>query len=68
MKFEIEGAITHEHEECLCAHMVLDDLGIPRQDAKGEVYSLVGRIKEMRRGLLKLASDMESSSLSTSQN
>lgn len=41
-----------EAEEAECAHMVLDDMGIDREQAKGNVYSLVGRI-----GLLKAESD-----------
>ena len=40
--------VFHQAEEAECAHMVLDDMGIPREEAnpreEGEMYSLVGRI------------------------
>lgn len=35
-----------EAEEAQCAHLVLDDMGVPRADNHGAIYSLVGRIKK----------------------
>ena len=34
-------------EEVDCAHKWLDDRGIPRADAGGEVFSLVGRMMRL---------------------
>lgn len=39
------AALEHMAEEAECAHMYLDDLNVPRADAGGKVFSLVGRIK-----------------------
>lgn len=40
--------VFHQAEEAECAHTVLDDMGIPREEEnpreEGEMYSLVGRI------------------------
>ncbi len=40
--------VFHQAEEAECAHTVLDDMGIPREEEspreEGELYSLVGRI------------------------
>lgn len=35
-------------EEVWCAHKWLDDMGIPRADVGGEVFSLVGRMTRLR--------------------
>lgn len=40
----------HEAEEAECAHMHLDDQGVPRISADGRRYSLVGRIMAYARG------------------
>jgi hypothetical protein len=45
-------------EEAECAHMYLDDLKIPREDNK-DVFSLVGRIKELEKRYLKQMSETE---------
>jgi hypothetical protein len=44
---EQEKRIQFE-EEVECAHMWLDDQGIPRVDVGGEVFSLVGRMMLLR--------------------
>ena len=36
-------------EDLECVHMYLDDLKIPRTDSKNEVYSIVGRIKQLEK-------------------
>jgi hypothetical protein len=45
-------------EEVECAHMYLDDLKIPREDDK-DLFSLVGRIKELEKRYLKQMSETE---------
>ena len=45
-------------EEIECVHMYLDDLGIPREDYK-DVFSLVGRIKQLEKRYLKQMSEVE---------
>ena len=45
-------------EEVECAHMYLDDLNIPREDSK-DVFSLVGRIKQLEKRYLKQMSELE---------
>jgi predicted HAD superfamily phosphohydrolase len=45
-------------EELECAHMYLDDLKIPREDDK-DLFSLVGRIKQLEKRYLKQMSDIE---------
>jgi hypothetical protein len=42
-----EARLAYEAEEAECAHMVLDDWGVPRED-NGNRYSLVGRITVAR--------------------
>ncbi len=39
--------ISNLKEDLECAHMYLDDLEIPRTDSNNEIYSLVGRIKQL---------------------
>ena len=34
-------------EDLECVHLYLDDKEAPRQDDKGETYSIVGRIKQL---------------------
>ena len=46
-------------EEVACVHMYLDDLKIPREDDK-DVFSLVGRIKQLEKRYLKQMSEVES--------
>lgn len=36
-------------EDLECVHMYLDDLKIPRTDTEGEVFSIVGRIKQLEK-------------------
>jgi len=36
--------LEHLSEEAECAHMVLDDMGVPREEG-ARTYSLVGRIR-----------------------
>lgn len=45
-------------EEIWCAHQYLDDLNIPREDTK-DVFSLVGRIKQLEKKMLLQASEVE---------
>lgn len=45
-------------EEVECAHMYLDNLNIPREDDK-DVFSLVGRIKQLENRYLKQMSEVE---------
>lgn len=45
-------------EEVECAHMYLDDLKVPREDAK-DLLSLVGRIKQLEKNYLKQMSELE---------
>jgi hypothetical protein len=49
-----------ENEELECIHQYLDDLKIEREDSKGNVYSIVGRIKRLEIKYLKELSDLES--------
>lgn len=37
--------LEYQAEQNECANMYLDDLGIPKEDANGEKFSTVGRIK-----------------------
>lgn len=45
-------------EDIECAHTYLDDLKIPREDDK-DVFSLVGRIKQLEKRYLKQMSETE---------
>lgn len=49
---------NYYEEETECAHLYLDDLGIPREDSK-DIFSLVGRIKELEKRYLKQMSEVE---------
>lgn len=42
--FGLFARLDYEAEEAECAHMVLDDLNVPKDDGEQD-YSLVGRIK-----------------------
>lgn len=45
-KFSDLAETEHESVEFQCAMQVLDDMGVPRkEEATGEIYSIVGRIK-----------------------
>lgn len=46
-------------EDLECVHMYLDDLDLPQEDSKGEIYSIVGRIKRLEARYLKQMSDLE---------
>ena len=50
---------NYYEEEVECVHMYLDDLKIPREDDK-DVFSLVGRIKQLEKRYLKQMSEVES--------
>ena len=46
-------------EDLECVHLYLDDKKVPRQDSKGETYSIVGRIKQLESRMIKKSSDLE---------
>jgi hypothetical protein len=46
-------------EDLECVHLYLDDKEVPRQDDKGETYSIVGRIKQLENRMIKESSDLE---------
>lgn len=46
-------------EDLWCVHKYLDDLELPRNDNKDEVYSIVGRIKQLEKRYLKQMSNIE---------
>ena len=46
-------------EDLECVHLYLDDKKVPRQDNKGETYSIVGRIKQLESRMIKEFSDLE---------
>lgn len=48
-------------EDLESVHMYLDTKGVPRKEEKGEVYSIVGRIKQIEKRFLITLSDIESS-------
>lgn len=45
VKSQVFNDMEYQAEQNECANMYLDDLGIPKEDAAGEKYSTVGRIK-----------------------
>jgi hypothetical protein len=47
--FQSKQTESYQSEEFWCAMKVLDDLGIPRVDERGQTYSIVGRIMFMTR-------------------
>jgi hypothetical protein len=57
-KLKIKIMEDYYKEELECAHMYLDDLKIPREDDK-DLFSLVGRIKQLEKRYLKQMSDIE---------
>ena len=50
-------------EDLESVHMYLDTQGVPRKDETGEVYSIVGRIKQMEKRFFRTLSEIESSYL-----
>ena len=50
-------------EDLESVHMYLDTQGVPRKDGTGEVYSIVGRIKQMEKRFFRTLSEIESSYL-----
>ena len=54
-----DNRISLLEEDLWCVHKYLDEKQIPRADDKGEVYSIVGRIKKMENGYLKQLGDLE---------
>lgn len=48
MPVRSEAEMEHQAEEAECAHMVLDDWGVPKANEDGKVYSLVGRMDRAR--------------------
>ena len=50
-------------EDLEAVHMYLDTQGVPRKDETGEVYSIVGRIKQMEKRFFRTLSEIESSYL-----
>ena len=50
-------------EDLEAVHMYLDTQNLPRKDEKGEVYSIVGRIKQMEKRFFRTLSELESSYL-----
>lgn len=51
-------------EDLECVHMYLDKKGVKRNDDNGEVFSIVGRIKQLELRLIKDSSEVESYYLS----
>lgn len=47
-------------EDLEVVHMYLDGLLVPRKDDNGEIYSIVGRIKQFEREMVKQISNLES--------
>jgi hypothetical protein len=50
-------------EDLESVHMYLDTQGVPRKDEMGEVYSIVGRIKQTEKRFFRTLSEIESSYL-----
>ena len=50
-------------EDLESVHMYLDTQGVPRKDETGEVYSIVGRIKQIEKRFFRTLSEIESSYL-----
>ncbi len=50
-------------EDLEVVHMYLDGLRIERKDESGEIYSIVGRIKELEKRFFRTLSEVESSYL-----
>lgn len=50
-------------EDLESVRMYLDTQGVPRKDETGEVYSIVGRIKQMEKRFFRTLSEIESSYL-----
>lgn len=46
-------------EDLWCVHKYLDDLDLPREDIKGEQFSIAGRIKQLEKRFNITASDLE---------
>ncbi len=54
----IKSMEDYYKEEVECAHIYLDDLSISREDNR-DVFSLVGRIKQLEKRYLKEMSELE---------
>jgi len=48
-------------EDLESVHMYMDSQNIPRKDGRGEVYSIVGRIKQMEKRFFRTLSELETS-------
>ena len=55
-------------EDIWCVHKYLDGLSIPRTDNKKEIYSIVGRIKQLELKYLHQLSDLETYYLNLNKN
>lgn len=62
-----DNKINLLEEDLECVHLYLDDINIPRKDDKGQVYSIVGRIKELGMKWMMKISEIESEYLSKQQ-